>query len=71
MTRHQAMMTLGLNMSAREADIRTAWRAKAKFYHPDSPYGSVNAFLKCKQAFETLIPPAPQHIRVQAGSRTF
>ncbi|PHQ67928.1 MAG: hypothetical protein COB92_02540 [Robiginitomaculum sp.] len=69
MTRHQAMMTLGLNMSAREAEIRAAWRAKAKFYHPDSPYGSVSAFVKCKQAYETLIPPAPQTIRVQAGSR--
>lgn len=71
MTRHQAMITLGLNMSAREAVIRTAWRAKAKFYHPDSPYGSVNAFLRCKQAFETLIPPIPQNIRIQAGSRSF
>ena len=69
MTRHQAMMTLGLNMSAREAEVRTAWRTKAKFYHPDSPYGSVNAFVKCKQAYETLIPPAPQTIRVQVGSR--
>ncbi|MCF6219740.1 MAG: J domain-containing protein [Robiginitomaculum sp.] len=69
MTRHQAMMTLGLNMSAREADIRTAWRTKAKFYHPDSPYGSVSAFLQCKRAYETLIPPAPQTVRVQARSR--
>ncbi len=71
MTRHQAMMTLGLSMSACEADIRVAWRAKARFYHPDSPYGNVTAFLKCKQAYETLIPPAPQSIRIRAGSRSF
>ncbi len=71
MTRQQAMMILGLSMSAREADIRAAWRAKARFYHPDSPYGNVAAFLKCKQAYETLIPPAPQSIRIRAGSRAF
>ena len=71
MTRHEAMMTLGLNMAAREGDIRSAWRAKAKFYHPDSPYGNTAAFLKCKTAFETLVPPAPQNIRVRAGARSF
>ena len=71
MTRHEAVMTLGLNIAAREADIRSAWRAKAKFYHPDSPYGNMGAFVKCKTAFETLIPPAPQNIRVRAGSRSF
>ena len=71
MTRQEAVMTLGLNMAAREADIRAAWRKKAKFYHPDSPYGNTAAFMKCKRAFETLVPPAPQAIRVQAGSRVF
>lgn len=71
MTRQEAMMTLGLNMAAREAEIRAAWRKKAKFYHPDSQYGNSAAFMKCKRAFETLVPPAPQSIRVQAGSRAF
>jgi len=71
MTRQEAMMTLGLNMAAREEEIRAAWRKKAKFYHPDSQYGNVSAFMKCKRAFETLVPPAPQAIRVQAGSRAF
>ena len=71
MTRQEAMMTLGLNMAAREAEIRAAWRKKAKFYHPDSPYGNTVAFMRCKNAFETLVPPAPQAIRVQAGSRAF
>ena len=71
MTRQEAMMTLGLNMAAKEAEIRAAWRKKAKFYHPDSQYGNASAFMKCKRAFETLVPPAPQSIRVQAGSRAF
>lgn len=65
------MMTLGLGISAREADVKSAWRAKAKFYHPDSPYGNTSAFLRCKRAYETLIPPAPQSVRIRAGSRAF
>lgn len=69
MTRQDALMTLGLTMAAREADIRTAWRKKAKFFHPDSPYGNVSAFLAAKAAFETLIPPIPKAYRVQAQSR--
>jgi DnaJ-class molecular chaperone len=71
MTRQDAVMTLGLNLAAKEADIRSAWRAKAKFYHPDSPYGNTAAFLKCRMAYETLIPPAPQNMRVRAGSRAY
>lgn len=69
MTRQDAMMTLGLSMSAREAEIRAAWRKKAKFFHPDSPYGNVQAFIAAKNAFETLIPPAPQAYRIPARSR--
>jgi len=69
MTRQQALMTLGLSMAAREADIRAAWRKKAKFFHPDGRFGDVNAFMHVKTAFETLIPPAPQVYRVQARSR--
>jgi len=71
MTRQQALLTLGLNMSAREADIRTAWRKKAKFFHPDSPYGNASAFMQAKSAYETLVPPAPKAFRVQARSRAF
>lgn len=69
MTRQQAMMTLGLNLSAGEAQIRIAWRKKAKFYHPDSEFGDANAFLQCKAAFETLIPPIPKAYRVRARAR--
>ncbi len=71
MTRQQALLTLGLSMSAREGDIRSAWRKKAKFFHPDAPYGNASAFMQAKDAFETLIPPAPQAIRVRAGARIF
>lgn len=71
MTRQQALLTLGLHMSAREDDIRTAWRKKAKFFHPDSPYADHRAFLQAKSAFETLVPPAPQAYRIRAGSRSF
>ncbi|WP_416879444.1 DnaJ domain-containing protein [Litorimonas sp.] len=71
MTRQQAMMTLGLPMGARESDVRAAWRKKAKFFHPDSPYANMQAFLQAKAAYETLIPPAPQSIRVRAGARAF
>jgi len=58
-------------MNAREADIRSAWRKKAKFFHPDSPYSNIGAFMQAKNAFETLIPPAPQSVRVRAGGRRF
>lgn len=71
MTRQDALMILGLGLSARETDIRQAWRKKAKFFHPDSPYGNMGAFMKARAAFETLIPPAPQTYRVRAGSRSF
>lgn len=69
MTRQDALMTLGLNMGARESDIRTAWRKKAKFFHPDSPYADIRAFYAARAAFETLIPPVPKAFRVQARSR--
>lgn len=58
-------------MNAREAEIRAAWRKKAKFFHPDSPYANIGAFMQAKSAFETLIPPAPQSVRVRAGGRRF
>ncbi len=71
MTRQKALLTLGCSMNAREADIRAAWRKKAKFFHPDSPYANLGAFMQAKTAFETLVPPAPQNIRGRAGGRRF
>ena len=71
MTRQKALLILGCPMNAREADIRAAWRKKAKFFHPDSDYANVGAFMQAKAAFETLIPPVPQSIRVRAGGRRF
>lgn len=55
MTRQKALLILGCPMNAREADIRSAWRKKAKFFHPDSPYSNIGAFMQAKNAFETLI----------------
>ena len=69
MTRQDALMILGLNMAASESDIRGAWRKKAKFFHPDSPYGNTPAFLNAKRAFETLVPPIPKSYRVKALTR--
>lgn len=69
MTRQDALLVLGLNMAAREADVRQAWRKKAKFLHPDSPYGNMRKFLEARSAFETLIPPVPKAYRVKAPSR--
>ena len=71
MTRQTALLILGCPMNAREADIRAAWRKKAKFFHPDSPYSNIGAFMQAKNAYETLIPPAPQSVRVRAGGRRF
>lgn len=71
MTRQKALLILGCSMNAREAEIRAAWRKKAKFFHPDSPYANIGAFMQAKSAFETLIPPAPQSVRVRAGGRRF
>jgi len=68
-TRQDALMTLGLSMTARETDIRDAWRKKAKFFHPDSPYANIPAFMQAKSAYETLIPPAPKAYRVPVRSR--
>ena len=53
MTRQQALLTLGLNMSAKEAEIRSAWRKKAKFFHPDSPYADERGFFLAQEAFHT------------------
>lgn len=75
MTRHRALTILGLNLYASDADIRTAWRAKAKLFHPDSPYADARAFMMAKQAFDALREKPKQHlekrrrVRVAAGSR--
>lgn len=72
LARH-AYKILGLSSSAREADIRAAWRKKAKFFHPDSPYADLAAFHQAKAAYEALCPPPEQaikrRVRVAAQSR--
>src|SRR5690606_36282653 len=51
---------LGVPANATEAEIRTAYRKKAKLYHPDvnkSP-DAHSLFLLVTAAYETLINPA-------------
>ncbi|WP_017930087.1 DnaJ domain-containing protein [Robiginitomaculum antarcticum] len=69
----RALRILGLTPHAREAQIRAAWRAKAKLLHPDSPYGNAAAFLEAKAAYDVLTPRPEQslkrRVRVRATSR--
>ena len=71
MTRQQALLTLGLNMSAREAEIRSAWRKKAKFFHPDSPYADERGFFLAQEAYHTLIPPVPKSFQSSSKKSKF
>ena len=68
-----ALKILGLTRSASEDEIRTAWRKKARLFHPDSPYGDIAAFHQARMAFETLCPKPEQslkqRVRVIAPSR--
>jgi len=68
-----ALKILGLDTDASEAEIRAAWRKKARLFHPDSPYANLNAFLQAQAAFEVLCPKPAQalktRIRVAARSR--
>ena len=71
MTRQQALLTLGLNMSAREAEIRSPWRKKAIFFHPDSPYADQRLFFLSLFPYHTLIPPVTKHFSCQSRLRSF
>ena len=69
----RALRILGLDGHASEPQIRSAWRAKAKLFHPDSPYGNASAFLEAKAAYDALVARPEQslkrRVRVQATSR--
>ena len=69
----RALRILGLPPRASESDIRSAWRAKAKLFHPDSPYGNAAAFCEAKAAYDALINRPEQalkkRVRVQATSQ--
>lgn len=68
-----ALKILGLNANASEAEIRAAWRKKARLFHPDSPYANLGAFHQAQTAYNVLLPkPAQvlkQRVRVTATSR--
>ncbi len=69
MEKQQALFILGLPLIASQEEISKAWRAKARLFHPDSPYGNVERFLRCQTAFETLTILPKQAVRVPARSR--
>ncbi len=73
MLQRHALKILGLNAGASDTDIRAAWRKKARLFHPDSPYGDVNAFHQAQAAYEALRPRPEQalksRVRVPATSR--
>ncbi len=48
--------TLGLDRSADVAEIRRAWRRRARQTHPDHG-GDPHAFAAVHQAFRSLVPP--------------
>lgn len=73
MLQRHALKILGLPGHASEDEIRAAWRKKARLFHPDSPYGDINAFHQAQSAYEALRPRPEQalksRVRVPAKSR--
>ncbi|GEM_PF-866376 len=77
MLQRHALKILGLPANTvigiSEDEIRAAWRKKARLFHPDSPYGDINAFHQAQSAYEALRPRPEQalksRVRVQATSR--
>lgn len=77
MLERHALKILGLPahtvLAASEDDIRAAWRKKARLFHPDSPYGNIDAFHQAQAAYEALRPKPAQalksRVRVPASSR--
>jgi curved DNA-binding protein CbpA len=55
---------LGVEANATEAEIRAAWRAKARQWHPDRCSSSLGARVSVaiNQAAETLIDPAKRKV---------
>lgn len=65
---------LGIKHTATEAEIRTAFRRKAKETHPDvnSAAGAANLFMRVNEAYEILIDPRKRSIyddRLKATAR--
>lgn len=49
-----ALSTLGLDDTASHADLRSAWKRRARETHPDRPDGRLEDFLNARAAFEAL-----------------
>jgi len=54
LSRAQARRVLGVESTASQSDIKTAYRQQAKRYHPDSESGDEARFKKVSKAYETL-----------------
>lgn len=55
LTRGEAYDVLGLDPTASEAAVRSAYREKAKELHPDTEGGSAEAFQELNDAYERLV----------------
>jgi len=53
-SRSKARRILDVDQTADETDIKTAYRRKAKEYHPDTDSGDEEMFKKVSRAYETL-----------------
>jgi molecular chaperone DnaJ len=54
MTKQEAYNTLGLNQSANEREVKSAYRRLAKEYHPDKTDGDDTQFKKISEAYAIL-----------------
>ena len=73
LTRSEALQLLGLDASATESQIRSAFRAAAKQHHPDVG-GDAEMFKRITEAHDVLkgaVPPAPEAVPTsRAPART-
>ena len=51
----QDFKVLGIKRSASDEDIKTAYRKKARIFHPDKPSGSHNLFIGLKRAYDAIM----------------
>lgn len=66
-----AYSVLGVARSATDADIRRAYRARARKQHPDRPGGSHEQFLLLQAAYAILIDPEQRRAHDAAPEETY
>jgi curved DNA-binding protein CbpA len=59
---------LGLDEKAQIPEIKRAYRKLSKIYHPDSPTGDKEKFLKINQAYRVLINPGSRLLYDTTGN---